>query len=98
MEYTDLSKKKLFGVKACTAAAFDPFRKALLDDFDKGWAKLMAYDGHSTRTYLTQVEKYPLSVVHWMETRNSGTGGLDVAFAEVSTSSLSSGLTSCIDL
>jgi len=49
----------------------------------------MMYDWASTRAYLTQeYPKYPLPVVHWMETRNSGTGGFDVAFAESIISSL----------
>ena len=83
-EYVDLRKKTVYGVNACTAAAYDPFRKALIDNFDKGWEELMKYDWASTRSYLSQGDpKYPLSVIHWMETRNSGTGGFDRAFAEV---------------
>ncbi|KAF7357173.1 L-amino acid oxidase 1 [Mycena sanguinolenta] len=82
-EYVDLRGKTVFGVDACTAAAFDPFRKALIDDFDEGWKELMKYDWASTRSYLARESpKYPLSVVHWMETRDSGTGGFDRAFAE----------------
>lgn len=82
--YTDLWERKLAGVNACTAEAFDPFRKALIDDFEKGWEELMKYDWASTRSYLTREKpEYPLPVVHWMETRNSGTGGYDRAFSEV---------------
>jgi hypothetical protein len=84
-ESTDLRGKKVYGVNACTADAFDEFRKALIDDFDKGWKKLMEYDWASTRSYLTREKpNYPLSVVHWMESRNSGTGGFDRAFSDVS--------------
>jgi hypothetical protein len=64
-------------------AAYDKFRKPLLDNFDEGWKKLLEYDWASTRAYLTQGAKYPQSVVHWLETRNSGTGGFDKAFSEV---------------
>jgi len=84
MTYTDPWKRELAGVDACTAEAFDQFREALIDDFEKGWEKLMKYDWASTRSYLTrETPQYPLSVVHWMETRNSGTGGYDRAFSEV---------------
>ena len=84
-EFVNLRGKKVFGVNACTAAAYDPFRKALIDNFDKGWEDLMKYDWASTRSYLMRERpNYPLSVVHWMETRDSGTGGFDRAFAEVS--------------
>jgi len=90
-EHTDFCDKKVFGVDACTAAAYDPFRKALIHDFKKGWEELMKYDWASTRSYLTrEMPNYPLSVVHWMESRNSGTGGFDRAFSEVSTSLASS--------
>jgi hypothetical protein len=43
-EHTDLRGKKVFGVNACTAAAYDPFRKALIVHFKKGWEELMRYD------------------------------------------------------
>jgi hypothetical protein len=86
MQYTDLWQRPLEGVDACTAKAFDQFRKGLIDDFEKGWKELMKYDWASTRSYLTREKpQYPLSVVHWMETRNSGTGGYDRAFSEVRT-------------
>jgi hypothetical protein len=93
-EHIDLHGDKVFGQSACVAAAYDPFRKALIDDFDKGWEELMKYDWASTRSYLTREKpQYPLSVVHWLEGGESGTGGFDRAFSEVSVS-LSSGLTS----
>jgi hypothetical protein len=94
-EYTDSWGRTSFGVDACAAAAYDPFRKALIKDFKTGWNKLMEYDWASTRSYLAQGmdPKYPLPVVHWMETRDVGTGGFDRAFAEVRIF-LSTGLTS----
>jgi hypothetical protein len=88
MQYTDLWGRQLAGVDACTAMAFDHFRKGLIDDFENGWEELMEYDWASTRSYLVQGKPkplYPLSVAHWMETRNSGTGGYDRAFSEVRT-------------
>ena len=49
----------------------------------------MKYNWASTRSYLTITRPKdpnpPLSVVHWMGTRNAGTGGCDAAFSEVST-------------
>lgn len=83
-EHIDLRGKKVFGMSACRAAAFDQFRKALIDNFAKGWEELMKYDWASTRAYLAREKpNYPLPVVHWME-RGSGTGGFDRAFSEVS--------------
>jgi hypothetical protein len=94
-EYTDSWGRTSVGVDACTAAAYDEFRRELITDFDRGWEKLMACDWASTRSYLARElnPPYPLPVVHWMETRNGGTGRYERAFTEVSTS-LSSGLTS----
>jgi len=79
-EHIDLRGNKVIGLNACVGAAYDPFRKILLEDFDKGWEELMKYDSYSTRSYLMQ--KYPFSVVHWMENRTGGTGSFDQAFPE----------------
>ncbi|KDR70001.1 hypothetical protein GALMADRAFT_282406 [Galerina marginata CBS 339.88] len=83
-EYTDLRGKLVFGVNACIAAAFDPFRAALIADFDKGWKELMKYDWASARSYLAREKpQYPLPVVNWLETRNGGgTGSFDRALSE----------------
>ncbi|KAH9955575.1 hypothetical protein BC827DRAFT_1378989 [Russula dissimulans] len=81
-EYTDPRDRKLYGLNACTLEALDKFRKPLLDNFDEGWRKLLEYDWASTRSYLMQEVKYPPSVAHWMETRDTGTGGFDQALAE----------------
>jgi hypothetical protein len=84
---TDLRGNQVFGVDACTADAFDQFRKALVDNFCDGWEKLMKYDWASTTGYLVrETPAYPLSVAWWMETRNTGSGGYDRAFSEVSIS------------
>ena len=92
-EYVDLTGKSVFGVNACTAAAYDPFRKALIDNFEQGWENLTKYDWASKRSYLAREEpNYPLSVIHWMESRNDGTGSFDRAFSEVSIFTLSSEL------
>ncbi|KAF5343736.1 hypothetical protein D9757_014641 [Collybiopsis confluens] len=86
--HVDLSGKKIFGADACLYAAYDPFRAALVEDFDQGWEKLMAYDRSSVRSYLTHEAQYPIPVAHWLETRNSGTGGFDSSFAEAILESL----------
>ena len=91
-EYVDLRGKTVFGVNACTAAAYDGFRRALIDNFEQGWEDLMKYDWASTRSYLSREEpNYPLSVIHWMESRSGGTGSFDLAFSEVSIFTLSRG-------
>ncbi|KDR69964.1 hypothetical protein GALMADRAFT_145015 [Galerina marginata CBS 339.88] len=83
-EHIDLRGRKVFGVNACIGAAFDPFRAALVADFDKGWEELMKYDWASARSYLAREKpQYPLPVVHWLETRNGGgAGSFDRAFSE----------------
>jgi hypothetical protein len=41
----------------------NPFKKALVNNFDEGWKYLMQYDSYSFRTYMTLEEpKYPNSV------------------------------------
>jgi len=87
-QYTDPWGRSLSGASACTAAAYDKFRKALLDNWCDGWGRLMENDWASTRSYLTQRANYPESVAHWLETRDSGTGGFDKAFSEAILDSL----------
>ncbi|KIK52442.1 hypothetical protein GYMLUDRAFT_180149 [Collybiopsis luxurians FD-317 M1] len=87
--YVDLTGNTIYGVDACIYEAYDPFRKALVEDFDQGWEKLMEFDRDSTRAYLTCEEpQYPIPVAHWLETRASGTGGFDCAFSEAILESL----------
>ncbi|KAF9057128.1 hypothetical protein BJ165DRAFT_9229 [Panaeolus papilionaceus] len=85
----DLRGDTVYGVNACTSMAFDGFRKALLDNFETGWEGLMKYDWASTRTYLFREKpQFPLSVVQWMETRNSSSGGFDGSLSETILESL----------
>lgn len=46
-------KKLTAGVDDMVNDQVDRFRKALVDDFDKGWELLMQYDMWSTRGYMT---------------------------------------------
>jgi hypothetical protein len=73
------------GVAGCLAATFEPFKDKLVKNWDDGWACLMKYDALSTRAYLLTEMKFPLSVVRWMETRDTSTGAYDLAFSEVNT-------------
>jgi len=73
----------VYGVDACLAAAYEPYKVALATDITKGWELLMKHDGLSTRAFLLEVMKYPWAVVQWMETRDTSTGAYDLAFSEV---------------
>ena len=42
---------------AMASQKFEPFKKEIEDDLEKGWKKLMKYDGYSTRGYMTLVEE-----------------------------------------
>ncbi|KIK52447.1 hypothetical protein GYMLUDRAFT_180125, partial [Collybiopsis luxurians FD-317 M1] len=87
--HVDLTGRTIYGADACIYAAYDPFRKALVKNFDQGWKKLMEYDRASTRTYLTyEKPQYPMPVAYWLETRASGTDGFDCAFSEAVLESL----------
>lgn len=51
------------GYDALIDAKLGPFKKALAADFEKGWRELMAYDGYSTRAFMSLVEpRYPKEV------------------------------------
>ncbi|PPR01358.1 hypothetical protein CVT24_006312 [Panaeolus cyanescens] len=72
MTATDLHGSTVYGVDACTSIAFDGFRKALVDNPEQGWEKLMQYDWASTRAYLAREgPEFPF------------TGGYDQALSEV---------------
>ncbi|PPQ70504.1 hypothetical protein CVT24_013274, partial [Panaeolus cyanescens] len=88
MTATDLHGNTVHGADACASIAFDGFRKALVDDPEKGWQKLMEYDWASTRAYMAQGPKFPLSVIQWMEDRNDSTGAYDQALSETILDSL----------
>lgn len=44
------------GVDTLLDDAFDPYKKALADDWHMGWQALMANDPLSTRTFMSQKE------------------------------------------
>jgi monoamine oxidase len=59
---------------------YSDFKKDLADNFEEGWKKLMKYDRYSTRSYL--LTKFPIPVIHWLETMDSASGLYDLAFSE----------------
>lgn len=71
------------GVEALLADAYDPFKKKLIENLEKGWEHLMEYDDHSVRTYLGQVKGYPFGVITWMETMDGSTLSYNLALSEV---------------
>jgi monoamine oxidase len=68
--------------------AFQPYKDALKDDFNKGWDKLMKADSFSTREYLKvggpegKETKYDYFTIQWAETQNTSTNLFDQAFSE----------------
>ncbi|KAJ7207139.1 hypothetical protein GGX14DRAFT_567704 [Mycena pura] len=85
------------GAKAIVDDVIRPFAEALLQDMKdktkKGWEKLLRYDRHSTRAYMTtqyipsddlNIPKtsLPVDVVNWLETFDMSTGWYDRAFTE----------------
>ncbi|KAJ2916960.1 hypothetical protein MD484_g3434, partial [Candolleomyces efflorescens] len=85
------------GVNHWLAECFTPFKDLLVDDWDKGWAKLMEFDHFSARAFMVlpfdiqnedgssflTKEAYPDAVINWMERMNTGTGLFDMAFSEM---------------
>lgn len=85
------------GVGHWLEQCFKPFKTLLAQDWDKGWTKLMQYDGYSARSFMAtpfhdknedgttflEKEAYPNAVINWMERMNAGTGFFDTAFAEM---------------
>ena len=82
-EFKKSNGEIVYGVDACLAEAYEPFKVALAKDITKGWELLMQHDGLSTRAFLLEVMKYPWAVVQWMETRETSTGTYELAFSEV---------------
>ena len=82
-QFTKSNGQKVYGVEACFVAAFQPFKDALVRDFNVGWDVLMKYDGFSTRAFLLQVVGYPAAVVEWIEIWHGGTGAFRGGFAQV---------------
>lgn len=69
----------------------DPDPEMQMEAFREGWAKLSKQDHLSVRGYMLMNEEgssedarpaYPDSVVHWLETMDSGTGIYDQSFVE----------------
>jgi monoamine oxidase len=68
--------------------AFGPYKRALAEDFEAGFDKLMAVDDFSTREYLRRGgpdgtgRRHDFHSIQWMETQNTSTGLFDQAFSE----------------
>ena len=68
--------------------AFGPFKKKLAENFEEGFAKLMAVDDYSTREFLKRggpdgkQPKHNFFAIQWMETQNTSTNLFDQAFSE----------------
>jgi hypothetical protein len=87
-KYVKPNGQTTYGVDACLAATYEPYKFLLARDWRLGWELLMQHDSRSNRAHLLDIMRYPAEVVQWMETRDSGTGAFDDAFSEVSTSTL----------
>ncbi|CAE6443259.1 hypothetical protein ACGC1H_005757 [Rhizoctonia solani] len=72
---------------------YERFLDKLKENFRKGYEYLMKYDRHSTRSFMSEEtleaegkyskkERYPTSVINWLETRNFAPGWFDRAFSE----------------
>ncbi|KDN36989.1 hypothetical protein RSAG8_10442, partial [Rhizoctonia solani AG-8 WAC10335] len=70
---------------------YERFLDKLKENFRKGYDCLMKYDRHSTRSFMSEEileaegeyskkERYPTSVINWLETRNFAPGWFDRAF------------------
>ena len=97
-EYSSTGWQKLL------ANALEPFRQALLEDFNtggsRGWELLMQYDKYSTRGYLVapirrptntpdlHLFPYPSRVVDWMETFNTSSNSWTYSFSDTVLESL----------
>ncbi|KAF3930142.1 hypothetical protein ABW19_dt0208437 [Dactylella cylindrospora] len=68
--------------------AFGPYKKALGENFDKGFDKLMTADDFSTREFLKRggpdgsQPHYNFFAIQWMETQDTSTNLFDQAFSE----------------
>ncbi|KIY73413.1 hypothetical protein CYLTODRAFT_428506 [Cylindrobasidium torrendii FP15055 ss-10] len=73
---------------------FKPYADAFRQEpFAKAWAKLTAQDQHSMRAYL-QKQKYPETVVAWLETFQSATGLYNHSFVEATMDAMDFGSSS----
>ncbi|KDQ16657.1 hypothetical protein BOTBODRAFT_237068 [Botryobasidium botryosum FD-172 SS1] len=79
------------GWKVWVSLCTEPFKAALRENWGKGWALLMKYDHHSTRSFMAsaihddpiQKEAYPQAAINWLERMNGGTGAFDMAFSQM---------------
>ncbi|PBK92484.1 hypothetical protein ARMGADRAFT_930202 [Armillaria gallica] len=85
------------GVNHWLGECFTPFKDLLVENWEKGWTKLMEFDQYSARTFMMlpfDIKKedgtcflkknaYPNSAINWMERMNTGTGLFDMAFTEM---------------
>ncbi|KAK0189844.1 hypothetical protein F5146DRAFT_1139336 [Armillaria mellea] len=85
------------GVNHWLSECFTPFKTLLVENWEKGWKRLMEFDEYSARTFMLlpfdirdedgerflKKIPYPNSVINWMERMNTGTGMFDMAFSEM---------------
>lgn len=70
-------------------AAYGPYKKALAENFEEGYKKLMAVDEFSTREYLRRGgpdgtgEHYDFHSIQWMETQSTSTNTFDQGFSDM---------------
>ncbi|KDR66559.1 hypothetical protein GALMADRAFT_147787 [Galerina marginata CBS 339.88] len=81
-QFTKSNGQNVYGVEACFASAFEPFKDVLAQDNDAGWDLLMKYDEFSTRSFLLQIIGYPPAVVEWIEMWHGGTGAFRGGFVQ----------------
>lgn len=72
----------LAGPDSLLEQAFGPFIECMMEDFEKGFAKLLEYDSYSVREYLQREMKYDSQTINWLETMSSATGLFDQALSE----------------
>ncbi len=85
------------GVNHWLGECFTPFKDLFVENWEKGWTKLMEFDQYSARTFMMlpfdiknedgtcflKKQAYPNSAINWMERMNTGTGLFDMAFSEM---------------
>jgi hypothetical protein len=64
-------------------AALQDFLPLLEKDFPEGFAKIVQYDDYSLYTYLSQVKKWPLEQINYVEVMNSATNQFQNSFTEL---------------
>nr|POF14366.1 putative bifunctional amine oxidase [Quercus suber] len=79
-------------VKNLLDGAYEPFKKAMATDFEKGFKLLMQYDNYTTREILRSPppaqnglkssKSLDFFTIQWLETNNTASGLFDKAFSE----------------